>query len=258
LRSYGEQLSLKLNRTGNVSALPALDSELSTLETMVREAEQAISAMYTPLQDDLRALVRELDIAEAALEAFATATFPALPDETPIAVVEARWLTQKDEGPRGLLIITNARLLFEQREKVATKKVLFITTAAEEVKKLLWQFPIGALQEVTTQDKSGFLSHQELLILRAEFRDLPPTITLKLEGGARNEEWAQRIEMVRTGQIAAFAPPGAQPTVADTIAYENAPTQCPRCGGKLPPVYKGMTQLTCEYCGTVVPLPRRS
>ncbi len=258
VRSHGDQLLLRLNRTNAASALPALDSELSSFDTMVREAEQAISAMYAPIQDNLNALVKELDIANAALEAFATATFPALPDEHPVAVVEARWLTQKDEGPRGLLIITDARLLFEQREKVATKKVLFITTAAEEVKKLLWQFPIGALQEVTTQDKSGFLSRQELLILRAEFRDIPPTLTLKLEGGARNEEWAQRIEMVRTGQIAAFATPGAEPTTADTIAYENAPTQCPRCGGKLPPVYKGMTQLTCEYCGTVVPLPRRS
>ncbi len=258
LRTYGAQLNQTLGRTTNAGLLSALDNELFNFERMVNEAEQTIRNLYAPLQSDLSALEKELDIADAALQAFASASFPALPDENPVAVVEARWLTQKDEGPRGLLILTDARVLFEQREKVATKKVLFITTASEEVKKLLWQFPIGALREVTTQDKSALLSHQELLILHTEFRDIPPSITLKLEGGARNEEWAERIEMIRIGQIEAFVSSQAAPAATDTIAYENAPTQCPRCGGQLPPAYKGMTQLTCEYCGTVIPLPKRS
>ncbi len=258
LRRFGDQVTQLLGRATSASALPAVDNDLNTFENMILQAETAIRDLTQNLERDLSALERELKDAAFVLEAFAAASFPALPDEAPIAAVEARWLTQKDEGPRGLLFLTNARLAFEQREKVATKKVLFVTTASEEVKKLLWQFPIGALREVTTQDKSAFLSHQEWLILRAEYRDIPPTITLKLEGGARNEDWAQRIEMVRLGQIEAYVSESAAPSAADDIAYENAPTECPRCKGQLPPVYKGMTQVTCEYCGTVVPLPRRS
>lgn len=258
LKRFGDQVTQLLGRTASVTALPALDNDLNTFENMIAEAEAAIRRIYESLERDLSALEKELSDAAFVLEAFATASFPALPGENPIAAVQARWLTQKDEGPRGLLILTDARLIFEQREKVATKKVLFITTASEEVKKLLWQFPIGALREVSTQDKSGFLSRQELLTLRAEFRDIPPTLTLKLEGSARNEDWAQRIEMARIGQIDAYVSEAAAPSTADDIAYEQAPTECPRCKGQLPPVYKGMTQVTCEYCGTVVPLPRRS
>lgn len=258
LKRFGEQVSQLLGRTNSAAGLPALDNDLNTFERMITEAETAIRRIYEALDRDLSVLEKELNDAAFALEALATASFPALPGENPIAAVEARWLTQKDEGPRGLLILTDARLIFEQREKVATKKVLFITTSSEEVKKLLWQFPIGALREVSTQDKSGFLSRQELLILQAEFRDIPPTLTLKLEGGARNEDWAQRIEMARTGQLEAYVSEAAVQAETDTIAYDQVPTECPRCKGQLPPVYKGMTQVTCEYCGTVVPLPRRS
>ncbi len=260
LRRFGDQVTQNLGRTNALAGLPAVDNELNTFETMIRDAERSLSDLYANLEQQVALLEKELNEAAFALETFATASFPPLPGENPIAAVQARWLPQKDkdEGPRGVLIITDARLIFEQREKIATKKVLFVTTASEEVKKLLWQMPIGALQEVTTQDKTGFLSRQELLILRASYRDIPPTLTLKLEGGARNEDWAQRIEMVRVGQIEAYVSETSAPAAADDIAYENAPTECPSCKGTLPLVYKGMTQVTCAYCGTVVPLPRRS
>ena len=29
-------------------------------------------------------------------------------------------------------------------------------------------------------------------------------------------------------------------------------TECPACGGKLPPLVKGMRSLVCEYCDTTV------
>ena len=33
---------------------------------------------------------------------------------------------------------------------------------------------------------------------------------------------------------------------------KELPTKCPSCNAPLPPIYKGMQQVECEYCGTAV------
>jgi len=70
---------------------------------------------------------------------------------------------------------------------------------------------------------------------------------------ADNEEWAGLIGRVRSGDIA-----GERTRPKEEAAVEaarEAPTKCPTCGAVLTtPVVKGVREITCEYCGTVIRL----
>ncbi len=266
LQQEAEQVSRLLDEAArNARQLPVADRRLDALERLASEAKAAIYGSYDQVEQTLAKLRREMSEAEFLLDVMGSASFPMLPEEHGVAAVKAEWLVQGGEPMKGILILTDSRLIFEQREEVVKKKVLFFATEKETIQKLQWQAPIGAVQVVGVQDKGGFLKrHQELMTLRMEGGDAPPQVTLNLRGGT-NERWSALIRQVQAGEIkpitaqsaegdeAAEADEGepTQPTAAPSDAL---PTTCPNCGAPLPPIYKGMHQVTCEYCGAVIRL----
>ncbi len=160
-----------------------------------------------------------------------------------------------------MLFLTDARLVFEQRQEIAKKKVLFITTEKELIQQKLWESPIGAVDELETEDKKAFLSRQELLTLRfsERTRDLPSDVTLQLKG-ADNDAWRTMIRRAKSGQmdVERFGAPPPDESLAAEIEQETAapakelPTVCPNSNAPLPAVFKGMKQVSCDYCGTTV------
>ncbi|MFP4345056.1 MAG: hypothetical protein ACLFU8_10210 [Anaerolineales bacterium] len=250
----------------NPSLLDAAEDRIWDLERQVREAEQRVAGAFDQTQNELWSFETELRSVESMLDAFEEAKFQLFPEEHPVAATEAEWLAKGTEPIPGHLFLTEGRLLFEQRQEVATKKFLFITTEKEKVQELLWQGPIGGIEVLETQDEKGFLkARQELLTLRMEGGDAPPQVALNLKG-ADNDEWARLLRRAREGQFEAerydsAAPSSAAvveeqvaPVEATTAAEVSVPTKCPSCGAQLPTIYKGMQQVTCDYCGTVVSL----
>ena len=126
---------------------------------------------------------------------------------------------------------------------------------------MLWHSPIGAVDELESEDQKKFLKRKEMLTLRfsERTRDTPGDVTLQLVG-ADNETWTSLIRRTKSGQIDAErfgAPPPEEQLVAEIEAEvkesdEELPTQCPNCNAPLPQVFKGMKQLECDYCGAVV------
>ena len=236
------------------SGLDRLESKLDQLESQLDSAERGVRGAFDSLSTRLYQLGREFDRIEFLLDSLDTASFDLYPDELGVAACKAQWTNHPDE-PKGILFLTNGRLVFEQREKKAKKKVLFITTASELVQKMLWESPVGNVREVGAEDKRKFLRHKELLHLRfREYdRGLHGDVTLQLDD-ATNEEWAGLIRRAQSGEIEAdrYDAPAEPPTEA--APPKEVPTKCPACGGQLPPLVKGMRELTCEYCGTVVRL----
>ena len=57
--------------------------------------------------------------------------------------------------------------MFERKEKVATKKVLFITTASELVQEVQIDQPIHTVLEWKAENK-GLFGHQDFLTVRFE------------------------------------------------------------------------------------------
>jgi hypothetical protein len=239
------------------SILDRLEDRLDRLDSQIGSAERAVGGTFDSLNSQLGGLQREFSAVEFLLGSLDVAAFSLYPDENGVAACEAVWTNHPDE-PEGILFLTGGRLVFEQREKKAKKKVLFITTESELVQKTLWEAPVGILAELEAEDKKKFLRRKELLHLR--FREytsgLHGDVTLRLEG-TTNEEWAGLIKRVQSGEIEAdrydVAPDAGPPAeAAPPPPPAEIPTKCPACGGSLPPLVKGMRELVCEYCSTSV------
>jgi len=116
--------------------------------------------------------------------------------ENLIMAVKARWDKEGKDDPEGILYITNRRLVFERKEKVATKKILFITTASELVQETLIDQALGDLGAWKAESK-GLFGHQDFLQVQ-----LPRLgdVALHLDG-QDSKEWASLLERARSGQI---------------------------------------------------------
>jgi hypothetical protein len=92
-------------------------------------------------------------------------------------------------------------------------------------------------------------------------RELPGDITLKLKN-ADNETWRSLIRRVKSGQIDGdrFGAPAPEEKLAAAVEQEASepekelPTVCPNCSAPLPAIFKGMNQVSCDYCGTTINL----
>ncbi|MGD8627391.1 MAG: hypothetical protein PVJ34_22855, partial [Anaerolineae bacterium] len=119
-------------------SLDQLESKLERLDSQIDSAERNVRGAFDSLSEQIYALQRELDEVEYLLDSLDTVSFDLYPDENGVAACEAVWTNHPDE-PEGILFLTDGRLIFEQREKKATKKLLFITTESELVQEKLWE-----------------------------------------------------------------------------------------------------------------------
>ena len=245
-----EQLLRRAERQD--SLVPQLDQRIGDLERQIDEARQRVRGTFDSTEIAANSLRGELHQARFVMEKIESASFDLYPEENPVAVCKAIWVSDREE-PEGLLFLTDGRLIFEQREKKATKKILFIATEKELVQEMLWDSPIGNIEETESEDKRAFLKKKELLTLRftERTRDLPGDVTVRLKGST-NETWTSLIRRVKTGQLDAERVESPEGEAEEEISSADLPTVCPSCGGKLPPIFKGMREVTCEYCGTLV------
>jgi uncharacterized protein YoxC len=243
----------------NHQLIDEAESHIDAVESSINSAEQRIRGAFSKTQNEINEIQRKVDHAHRLLDNLADASFQLYPEEDGVDFCEAVWVSDQEE-PEGLLFLTTNRLLFEQREKVAKKKVLFIAVKKELVQEKLWESPIGAVSELESQDERAFLKRKELLTLRfhERTRETPGEITLRLKH-MDNDAWVEKIHRVQSGKIdlARADRDVPQTTAAEAAPAEegqDVPTICPNCSAPLPPAFKGMQQLTCDYCGTVVNL----
>jgi hypothetical protein len=235
--------------------LNRLEGKLEGIESFVGSAESAVRGAFDSVKEQIWELQREFRSVQFLLDTLDTTSFDLYPDETGVAACEAEWINHPDE-PEGMLILTAGRLIFEQRERKAKKKILFVTTKSELVQEKLWESVVGNIASLEAEDKKRFLKRKELLHIsfRQYTHGLHGEVTLRLKG-ATNEEWAGLIKRVQTGEIEAdrFDAPSAEaPQAAPPQDPAEVPTKCPACGGKLPSLVKGMRELVCEYCNTSI------
>lgn len=255
-----EQLLARASR--DAALISTAESRVRAVQSSINSAERRVRGTFNTTQRQATQLKAEIARARSLLDALDNASFPLLPDEHGVAMCQAIW-TSDQHQPEGFLFLTDARLIFEQREEVAKKKVLFITTQKELVQEKLWESPIGAVDELETEDQKAFLSRKEMLTLRfsERSREIPSDITLQLKG-TDNDLWRSLIKQAKSGQIDSdrFGAPPPEEILAEEIQEETGgpakelPTICSNCNAPLPAVFKGMRQVTCDYCGTVTNL----
>ncbi len=249
----------------NYSLLGTVNDRLGALESHINEAQRNVRNVIDDTEQEITRLQTQVRRTRSMLDALERASFSLLPDEHGVAMCEAKWISDNQQ-PEGMLFLTTNRLIFEHQEERVIKRKLF-SSEKERIQQKLWDTPIGAIVALEMEDKkSGLLGlgRQELLTLRfaERTRELPSDTTLHLKGGATNEEWLALIRRVQSGQIAAdmVGAPPPQAHIAAAVQAEavaepaNLPTRCPNCNAALPPIYKGMKQVECAYCGMLVNL----
>ena len=168
--------------------------------------------------------------------------------------VEATWTENGKEDntdPKGVLFLTDQRILFEQKQEIATKKFLFITTATEKVQKLLWEFHVALFNEGIAT-KQGLFKNQDFIELRLASGAPYPVVTLHLHG-QDSESWVVLIKRVKAHELDADRAIALDQQVIEKV--KQAPSLCPSCGGVISkPILRGQDQITCEFCGAVIRL----
>ncbi len=233
--------------------LNSLQANVDQLEGQVSAAERVISGMYDKFNSQVYTVTKHLDEIDSMLNQIAEATFKLLPTECGIAAVKAVWCKtgkeQKDD-PEGVLFLTDQRLLFEQKEEIATKKVLFVVTEKKKVQTLQLESPV-ALVETVTPSRQGMMKNEDHLDIR--FGSGAPVVTAHFHIWQDGAAWQGLINRAKTKDFEQ-----GRAVAVDKAAVEkvkSAPSQCPSCGGNISTVVlRGMDTITCEYCGFVIRL----
>ena len=233
--------------------LGSMESAVNLLEDKVSATERTIEGMYDQFNNQVCQFTIHLTEIEYLVTQLAEATFQLLPTEGGIAAIKAVWCkTGKEQkgDPEGVLYLTDQRILFEQKEELVTKKVLFIATEKQKVQQLLVECPVILVDKVDTS-KQGLLKNEDHIEIRfasgsavevAHFHIWQDTAT-----------WQQLINRVKSKDFDKGRAVAIDQSALDKV--KSAPSQCPSCGGNITQVVmRGMDSLTCEYCGFVIRL----
>jgi len=211
--------------------LNTMQSAVSQLESKVSAAERTIRGMYDQFERQVSEFIRHLDQVEYMLTQLAEATFGLLPTEGGIAAVKAVWCKtgkeQKDD-PEGVLYLTDQRLIFEQKEEIATKKVLFIATEKQKVQGLQLEAPVALVDNVQTS-KAGLLKNEDHIEVR--FQPGAPVQSAHFHIWQECALWQGLVNRAKSkdfdkGRAVAI-------DQAEVEKVKAAPTQCPACGGAI-------------------------
>jgi len=199
LNPYIQRLNANIrNASAATSSLKAAQDRANQILWDLQQAENSLEANYGGIENDIRQLNSRLTTIHWALDQLAEAHFKLEKDEDLVMAVPNRWDKEGKDDPEGVLFLTNKRLIFERKEKVATKKVLFVTTASELVQEVLFIQALGTIISVKAQNK-GLFGHQDFL--EVQFSDSKlGTLSLHING-QDSKQWVNLIERSKSGQI---------------------------------------------------------
>lgn len=173
-------------------------SAVNVMLNEIERVEDELERQYGDIDADLIELNSRLKDIHWALEQLDEAGFKLSNGEDLVMAVKARWDQEGKDDPEGVLYLSDRRLLFERKEKVATKKILFITTASELVQEVLIDKPAAEIENVRSDNK-GLFGHQDFIFV--SFSDSKPGEIPFHINGQDSKKWLAWIEDVRSGEI---------------------------------------------------------
>ncbi len=192
---------LNANLYSETAAEPHLretQSQVNNLLSEVTRVESELEDNYDEVEDQARKLDAQLVKIHWAMDQLLQAEINLEHGEDLVMAVPARWDKEGKDDPEGVLYLTNQRLLFEQKEKVATKKILFVTTASELVQEVLIDQPLNKIGDSKAENK-GLFGHQDYLTVEFSDQELGE-ISFHLDGQDSND-WAVILKRAQSGEI---------------------------------------------------------
>lgn len=177
----------------------AAGADLSALESDATAAARDLERMYDEPTDEVEKVRRAVEDVLWTVTQGDAASFRLEQGEAYVEAVPANWKKEGDkDGVEGVLFLTDRRLVFEQREEVVTKRVLFIATQKQKVQELQWALPVESIAD-TKASKRGFLGKDDYLTVECQagpFR----TADIHLRGET-GESWQGFIGRARSGSL---------------------------------------------------------
>jgi hypothetical protein len=233
--------------------LTSLQSAADQVESKVSASERTIAGMYDQFNNQVYAATKHLDDIDYLLTQLAEASFQLLPTEAGIAAVKAVWCkTGKEQkgDPEGVLYLTDQRIVFEQKEDIATKKVLFVVTEKKKVQGLQLETPVALAEKVDTS-KQGMLKNEDHIVIH--FMSGAPVRMADFHIWKENTAWQGLINRARAKDFDKGRAVALDQAAVDKV--KAAPALCPSCGSAITTVVlRGMDSIKCEYCGLVIRL----
>jgi len=95
--------------SGNSTQIARAESAIETLERKASAARSATQAMYDTVQQNVRQTKAQIEQIRWLLDQIDEASFQLHPAEDPVAACQAQYLEREDEGPEGVLYLTDER-----------------------------------------------------------------------------------------------------------------------------------------------------
>jgi chaperonin cofactor prefoldin len=265
LRTQTNRLRMEMNQTAQVvnrisvrraGSISAARAAVDGLDRQVSAAQHSISGLYDDLHEELRAIEANLRQVSRMLDIIAASPEIHLrPAEGPLLAGEAEWERDGEEGPDGFIILTDQRLIFEQKEEVATRKLFGIFAQEKEtIQRLIFDVPVFDVEQVAASEEGGFLGFGKDDILEIIFGPAAPVTRARFHiQGQESTDWATWINRARAGELDQERHAAYAQEVAEIAAVAHKfPTQCPHCFAPLPTPARGMMTITCEFCGSIL------
>ncbi|MBI5291205.1 MAG: hypothetical protein HY872_04935 [Chloroflexi bacterium] len=231
--------------------LPGVENTVQNLGDKVNAVTTSIKGTYDSFTREANSIKERVTKIQAMLQLVNAASFRLLPTEGVVAATQAKLDKDGKDDPNGYLFLTDQRLLFEQNEEVATKKVLFVTTEKQKVQKLLIEMPVAQVEKATAS-KKGLFGNEDHLELLFESGAAVRAAHFHLDGQDCNM-WQALVGRAKANDFDKERAVKIDQAALDRVS--KAPTQCPNCGSAFTqPVVRGQTEIKCEYCGTVTRL----
>jgi len=242
-----------IDMTQAQSALAMVEASAQSLDRTASTAISTLQGMYNSLQSRVRKVQSDVKKAETVLNEVDNACFKLYPNEQIIDVMEGQWLTDQKGGPKGFLFCTDHRLIFEQREEVATKKVLFFATEKQKVQQVAMEAPIGSVTQIKESESGALLLRKDHLEVVFGPQSKVRSAHFILKGDSA--EWQRLINRVNAGEMEKERVRAADAPKTEDKPKTALPTHCPACGAAFTQeIVRGMTSIKCQYCGTVTRL----
>ena len=248
-----DKLWKRVDKKGKTRDIEALDGLLVDWGDEIDNAKEDLRGMYNGLTNQLDTIEDQLNHVGWMLTQLDESEIKLQSGEGPVMAVEAEWQKNGEEGPDGILYLTDQRLLFEQKESVATKKFLGIfTTESEHHHNLLLTVPVPDIEDIKNSEEGGFLGIGKADILEFVFAASASVSRARFHlKGQDSSDWAVLLKQVQTGSVHR----DRSEEYADEVEHiKNIkfPTQCPNCFAAVPKPAIGVTSVTCEFCNTTI------
>lgn len=227
-----------------------VDGALSALESKVAAEKGALTGMFDDLRNNVNQTKAQFDEINFTLEQVAQASFRLLAGEDIVLVVKAQWDKDGKDDPQGMLFLTDGRMLFERKEEVAKKKVLFVVTEKEMVQELVFEVALGDVENAKATSR-GLMGNEDWL--EFTFKGRAPVRAANFHIWYESKDWQALYGRVKSGEIDQERARAKDQAAVEAV--KAAPTKCTTCGAAITAqIVKGMTQITCDYCGSVIRL----